>query len=123
MRDRRTGTTSELHRDLVFLGTGFDARIPRLVRELTDGLGIDHLDVTRQYRVLLEGEGDRPTTAGLYMQGVNEDTHGISDSLLSVLAQRAEEICLDIVAHRDGNGQAKTPEPVAAVSAEESHTL
>ena len=119
LTDRRTGTTTELHRDLVFLGTGFDARIPRLVRELTDGLGIDHLDVTRQYRVRLEGEGDRPTTAGLYMQGVNEDTHGISDSLLSVLAQRAEEICLDIVAHRDG----KSPEPVGAVSAEESHTL
>jgi hypothetical protein len=34
-----------------------------------------------------------------------------------VLAQRAEEICRDILAHRGG------PEPVAAVSAEESHTL
>jgi L-ornithine N5-monooxygenase len=117
LTDRRTGAVSELHRDLIFLGTGFEPRIPRLVRDLADGLGLDGIDVTRQYRVRLEAEGAPAPTAGLYLQGVNEDTHGISDSLLSVLAQRAEEICRDILAHRGG------PEPVAAVSAEESHTL
>ena len=110
LTDRRTGTVTELHRDLIFLGTGFEARIPRLVRELADSLGLDRIDVTRQYRVKL----DSPAVAGIYLQGVNEDTHGISDSLLSVLAQRAEEITRDIVAHRT---------PLEAVSAEESHAL
>ncbi len=113
LTDRRTGAVSELHRDLIFLGTGFEARIPRLVRELADSLGLDGIDVTRQYRVKLEP----PSVAGIYLQGVNEDTHGISDSLLSVLAQRAEEITRDIVAHRTSIAA------VSPVSAEESHAL
>ncbi|MGH3463916.1 MAG: lysine N(6)-hydroxylase/L-ornithine N(5)-oxygenase family protein [Kribbellaceae bacterium] len=112
LTDRRTGTVTELRRDLVFLGTGFDARMPRLVRDLADSLELDQVDVTRQYRVKLE----EPSTAACYLQGMNEETHGISDSLLSVLAQRAEEICRDIVAHRERV-------PAAAVSAKESSTL
>jgi L-ornithine N5-oxygenase len=114
LTDRRTGTVTELRRDLVFLGTGFDARHPRLVRELADSLGLDRIDVTRNYR--LELDDAVPSTAACYLQGVNEQTHGISDSLLSVLAQRSEEICRDIVAHRERI-------PAAAVSAKESSAL
>jgi L-ornithine N5-oxygenase len=104
LTDRRTGSVSELRRDLIFLGTGFDKRMPRLVRRLRDALGLARIDVTRRYRMVLDpaSQPDGPSdTAACYLQGVNELTHGISDSLLSVLAQRAEEICLDIVAHRD----------------------
>lgn len=97
LTDRRTGEVTELHRDVVFLGTGFDVRMPRLVRELAGSLELDSIDVTRQYRLELGTAGP----AACYLQGVNEQTHGISDTLLSVLAQRAEEICRDILAHRE----------------------
>jgi len=84
--------------------------MPRLVRDLADDLGLDRVDVTRQYRLDLNGTGGEGSSAACYLQGVNEETHGISDSLLSVLAQRSEEICRDIVAHRERI-------PAAAVSA------
>jgi L-ornithine N5-oxygenase len=113
LTDRRTGEVSVLRRDLVFLGTGFDTRMPRLIRDLASSLHLDRIDVSRQYRLEL---GDTHSTAACYLQGVNEETHGISDSLLSVLAQRAEEICRDIVAHRERI-------PAAAVSADKPSGL
>ncbi|WP_328325430.1 SidA/IucD/PvdA family monooxygenase [Kribbella sp. NBC_00382] len=112
LTDRRTGTVTELHRDVVFLGTGFDTRMPRLVRELAGSLDLDRIDVTRQYQLEL----GVPSAAACYLQGVNEQTHGISDTLLSVLAQRAEEICRDIIAHRERV-------PAAAVSDQEGAGL
>ncbi|WP_343966153.1 SidA/IucD/PvdA family monooxygenase [Kribbella koreensis] len=112
LTDRRTGAVTELHRDVVFLGTGFDTRMPRLVRELADSLDLDQIDVTRNYQLEL----GVPSAAAAYLQGVNEQTHGISDTLLSVLAQRAEEICRDIIGHRERI-------PAAAVSGEEASAL
>jgi L-ornithine N5-monooxygenase len=97
LTDRRTGKVSELRRDLVFLGTGFDWRTPRLIRTLADDLGLAEVSVSRRYRLLVDG----PARAACYLQGVNEDTHGISESLLSVLAHRVNDITLDILAHRD----------------------
>ncbi|MFH8976414.1 lysine N(6)-hydroxylase/L-ornithine N(5)-oxygenase family protein [Streptomyces sp. NPDC017890] len=96
LADRRTGTTRELRTDLVLLGTGFERRMPRMVRDLGDALGLDSIDVTRRYRVEL----GRPSTGALYLQGVNEATHGIADSLLSVLSARSAEITEDILKHR-----------------------
>jgi L-ornithine N5-oxygenase len=115
LTDRRTGTVTELHRDVVFLGTGFDVRMPRLVRELAGSLELDRIDVSRQYRLEL-GTQNAEGPAACYLQGVNEQTHGISDTLLSVLAQRAEEICRDIIAHRERI-------PAGAVSSKEPTTL
>lgn len=94
LRDRRTGAVTELHRDLVFLGTGFSWETPRLIRRLADAVGLDRVEVTREYRLVL-GE---PAVAACYLQGVNEATHGIADSLLSVLAHRSAEIAGDIAA-------------------------
>jgi L-ornithine N5-oxygenase len=98
LTDRRTGAVTELRRDLVLLGTGFARETPRLIRRLADAIGLDRVDVTRQYRLIL----DEPSAAACYLQGANEATHGIADSLLSVLAHRAEEITRDILAHRAG---------------------
>ena len=44
--------------------------------------------MTRDYGLVV----DRPSTAALYLQGINEATRGIADSLLSVVADRANEI-------------------------------
>jgi L-ornithine N5-oxygenase len=96
VRDLKTGGTEQLHCDAVFLGTGFDPRMPRMVRDLADAIGLPDVTVNRQYRADL-GENAR---GALYLQGVNEATHGISDSLISVLAQRSGDISGDIFDRR-----------------------
>jgi L-ornithine N5-oxygenase len=116
LADRKTGATSTLHRDLVFLGTGFVREMPRMVRRLAADLGLDRITVDRRYRLLT---GD-PSEAPCYLQGLNETTHGLADSLLSLAAPRAADITGDILAHRlgvvSGNGHRGVPpaEPVAA---------
>src|SRR5690606_41566341 len=45
--------------------------------------------------------------AACYLQGVNESTHGIADSLLSIAAHRAADITADILAHRAAAGDGR----------------
>lgn len=104
LTDRRTGVVDEFRCDLVLLGTGFVRQTPALVRGLANALGLSRAEVTRDYR-LRTG----PAIGACYLQGVNESTHGISDSLLSVLAVRAADITADILAHR----AAPKPDPVS----------
>jgi L-ornithine N5-oxygenase len=105
LTDRRTGEIEELRCDLVLLGTGFARSMPSLVRRLADALGLERVSVNRAYRLDVPG----PATAGCYLQGVNEATHGIADSLLSMQAVRAWEITNDILAGHAGG----TPEGLA----------
>jgi L-ornithine N5-monooxygenase len=96
LTDRKTGAVEELRCDLVLLGTGFQRRMPWMVRAVASSLGLDRVEVTRDYRLVVDG----PAEAACYLQGVNEATHGIADSLLSVLAPRASDIVHDILGHR-----------------------
>ncbi|MFI1148026.1 lysine N(6)-hydroxylase/L-ornithine N(5)-oxygenase family protein [Streptomyces sp. NPDC020817] len=96
LRDRLSGKTEPLRCDLVLLGTGYDPRKPALVRELAARVGIDEVEVSRAHRVRL---GDAARGA-VYLQGVNEETHGIADSLISVLANRSHDILTDLLARR-----------------------
>ena len=98
LSNRRTGEVTELRRDLVFLGTGFAREMPALIRGLGGAIGLDQIQVNRQYRLIV----DEPSTAACYLQGVNDATHGIGDFLLSVVACRAGDIVNDILAHRAG---------------------
>lgn len=100
---RRTGAVQELACDLVLLGTGFVREMPRLVHDLAGTLGLDQVEVTRDYRLKV------PDAAGAtcYLQGVNEATHGIADSLLSMLAMRAADIVNDILAGFAGGDAAE----------------
>jgi L-ornithine N5-oxygenase len=111
LTDRKTGAVTELPCDLVCLGTGFVREMPSMIRRLASSLGLDEVVVDRRYRLVL-GE---PSTAACYLQGVNEATHGIADSLLSVLAHRAATITRDIAAGRsaagDGPSRAGRSEP------------
>lgn len=108
LTDRRTGEVQELRTDLVLLGTGFSPEMPRMVQEIAKSIGLSEIKVTRDYRL----EIDQPATAAVYLQGVNEATHGIADSLLSVLAPRANDILQDILAHR-GETPAVPPQPTS----------
>ncbi|MFF0200053.1 SidA/IucD/PvdA family monooxygenase [Streptomyces sp. NPDC005017] len=96
LRDRKSGRVDTYRCDLVLLGTGYDQRMPAMVRSLAGQVGLDEIEVDRRYRVKT---GD-DVHAGLYLQGFNEATHGISDSLLSVLAQRSHEISTDMLDRR-----------------------
>ncbi|WP_329095570.1 lysine N(6)-hydroxylase/L-ornithine N(5)-oxygenase family protein [Streptomyces sp. NBC_01439] len=96
LRDRLSGKTEPLRCDLVVLGTGYDPRKPTLVRELATRIGLDDVTVSRNYRVDL----GTPTRGALYLQGVNEKTHGIADSLISVLAHRSHDILTDLLTRR-----------------------
>jgi L-ornithine N5-oxygenase len=94
--DRSHGGCNELRCDAVMLGTGFVREMPRAVRDLAAAACLDEVRVTRHYRLDLP----ESSTAACYLQGVNEATHGIADSLLSVLATRSEEIVQDLVSRR-----------------------
>ncbi|MBY8854393.1 L-lysine 6-monooxygenase, partial [Saccharothrix sp. MB29] len=81
------------------LGTGFAKQQPALTRSLAATIGVEEFTVTRNYRMALPGT----VSARVYLQGVNEATHGIADSLISVLAIRAAEIVEDLLAGRAGS--------------------
>jgi L-ornithine N5-oxygenase len=94
LTDRLSQQTGELSYDRVLLGTGFRKEMPTMISDLVTKLGIAEATVDRNYRLAL------PSDAACYLQGVNEVTHGIADSLLSVAAVRAEEIVTDVVRRR-----------------------
>jgi L-ornithine N5-monooxygenase len=96
LTDWRNGAVQELHADLVLLGTGYDPEMPAIVRRLAERIGLPEIAVTRDYRLVLA----EPSHAACYLQGVNEATHGIGDSLLSLLAHRATTVLQDILEHR-----------------------
>lgn len=99
LKDRRTGLPSELRCDAVLLGTGFNSAMPRLIQDLTESLGLQKTVVDRGYRLRVpDCDG-----ASCFLQGVNEATHGIADSLLSVLASRAQDIVEGLLADRSGD--------------------
>jgi L-ornithine N5-monooxygenase len=94
LTEQMTGRRAELRCDVVLLGTGFEPGMTRLARTIADLAGVAEFAVSRAYRALLPPM----VTAGCYLQGTNEESHGIADSLISVLAIRAGEIVQDILA-------------------------
>ncbi len=106
LNDRMRGCRDELRCDLVLLGTGFESRAPSLFRELAKVCGIGDVRVSRNYRMITPPD----ITAGCYLQGTNEATHGMADSLISVIAVRAGEIVTDLLAHREQAAPPGSPE-------------
>jgi L-ornithine N5-oxygenase len=96
LRDRKSGKVEPMHCDLVLLGTGYRQQLPALVQDLAGRLGLTDLPVSRRYRADL-GES---SWAALYLQGLNEQTHGIADTLISVLAHRSDDITADLLDRR-----------------------
>jgi L-ornithine N5-oxygenase len=84
--------TVALGYDAVFLATGYE-RIEHhsLLNDLSDYLLMNtdaQFQVNRHYKVQTSSN----FSAAVYLQGTNEHTHGLSDTLLSILAVRADEI-------------------------------
>ncbi|KAJ6262345.1 hypothetical protein Dda_3152 [Drechslerella dactyloides] len=88
-------TVEEHEFDLVIVATGYARDMHQELlaptRELLSDPAGERFPVGRDYRVQF-GDGKVSTDAGIYLQGCNEMTHGLSDTLLSVLAVRAGEV-------------------------------
>lgn len=92
MRNNITGDVCECRYDALVLATGYHYRRHF---ELLDGLKPWLIDqpVERNYRLPTSGN----CRVNIYLQGCNEPSHGLSDTLLSVISVRAEEIVSDLL--------------------------
>ncbi|WP_027171571.1 lysine N(6)-hydroxylase/L-ornithine N(5)-oxygenase family protein [Methylobacterium sp. 10] len=93
--DAATGLIAQEPYDAVILATGYrrdrlETIMPSLAPHLTDGT------IGRDYR-LATRPGFEP---GIYLQGFSEPTHGLSDTLLSILVMRGHEIAQSLLADR-----------------------
>ena len=94
LRSTATGEPSEHHYDVVILATGYERQMHRqLLAPLAEYLG--DYQVNRDYRLAT----DERCKAGIYMQGFCQASHGLSDTLLSILPIRADEIAASLYAH------------------------
>jgi L-ornithine N5-monooxygenase len=101
VRDCAAGTCNSTSYDAVVLATGYDRdNGGRLLEGLSNHL--PGLTVERNYR--LKATSD--FAPSIYMQGTSEATHGLSDTLLSVLAIRAEEIASALLVSADARQSA-----------------
>ncbi|GAM88066.1 hypothetical protein ANO11243_060960 [Dothideomycetidae sp. 11243] len=85
---------SQLAVDVVFVASGYERDMHEdLLKDCRSLLpsSSDKFDVQRDYSVRF-AEGKVGSDAGVWLQGCNEKTHGLSDTLLSVLAVRGGEI-------------------------------
>lgn len=87
LRDLATGSTETRRYDAVILATGYERRSHReLLAPLKDYL--EDFRVDRNYQLLARPELQTP----VFIQGFSQHSHGLSDTLLSVLPARSGEI-------------------------------
>ncbi|MGO3030797.1 lysine N(6)-hydroxylase/L-ornithine N(5)-oxygenase family protein [Pseudomonas helleri] len=112
LRNSASGDVSEQHYDAVILATGYERQMHHhLLAPLAQYLG--DFEVDRDYRIVT----DKRCKAGIYMQGFCQASHGLSDTLLSVLPIRAQEICASLYAHDQHHKQGSlTDERVLAAA-------
>ncbi|KAF3924684.1 hypothetical protein AA313_de0206040 [Arthrobotrys entomopaga] len=106
-RENGVDTIENNEFDLVIVATGYARDMHKELlaptQVLLDDPSVERFPVGRDYRVQF-GEGKVGSDAGIYLQGCNEMTHGLSDTLLSVLAVRAGEV-VDSIFKPTANGQ------------------
>lgn len=95
VRNTLDGGTETLTCDAVVLATGFaPAPLAPLLGELAPSTPVP--SVARDYRLTTPDD----VTAGIYLQGGTEKTHGLTSSLLSNAAVRAGEILTSVLERR-----------------------
>ncbi|WP_421085636.1 lysine N(6)-hydroxylase/L-ornithine N(5)-oxygenase family protein (plasmid) [Priestia sp. MF3] len=94
----------ELNLDLVVLATGYDrVSLPSFLKDLEGDLCYknENLQLSRNYRV----ETTDNILAPIYIQGMSESIHGITNTLLSILPIRAGEIVDDLLCNTNAENQ------------------
>ncbi|MFQ1700072.1 lysine N(6)-hydroxylase/L-ornithine N(5)-oxygenase family protein [Loktanella agnita] len=92
LQDGHHNRSEEQEYDLVILATGFRRRLGETIMADLQHY-ITGEEAGRTYRL----DTTEDFAPRIYLQGYCEDTHGLSDTLLSVLAIRADEIAADIL--------------------------
>ncbi len=112
VRDHISGATDTLECDALVLATGFEpAPLRPILGELAPTQTAEQI-VSRDYRLATPAT----VTAGIYLQGGTEKTHGITSSLLSNVAVRAGEILDSVVTGRGGEGCSVRVDPSTETS-------
>ncbi|MDY1045414.1 SidA/IucD/PvdA family monooxygenase [Pseudomonas coleopterorum] len=102
LRDLATGSTEARRYDAVILATGYERRSHReLLAPLKDYL--DDFRVDRDYQLIARPELETP----VFIQGFSQHSHGLSDTLLSVLPARSGEIAAALEQRLEGVDQAR----------------
>ncbi|WP_341523113.1 SidA/IucD/PvdA family monooxygenase [Pseudomonas sp. G.S.17] len=111
MRNLASNKSTTQVYDAVVLATGYERQLHRhLLAPLAEYMG--DFEVSRDYRI----KTDARCQASVYMQGFCEASHGLSDTLLSVLPIRADEIAASLYANvAQSHRGASVPERVLAV--------
>ncbi|KAJ5368802.1 L-ornithine N(5)-monooxygenase [Penicillium cataractarum] len=94
VKDEASDGKEVLEVDAIMVATGYQRDAHEQLLEQVRGLrpaGQTAWAPGRDYRVALDA-GKVSAGAGIWLQGCNEKTHGLSDSLLSILAVRGGEI-------------------------------
>lgn len=94
LRSNANSEVSSREYDAIILATGYERQMHRqLLAPLAEYLG--DYSVSRDYRLIT----DERCKAGIYMQGFCQASHGLSDTLLSILPIRADDITTSLYAH------------------------
>lgn len=101
LRDLASGATVKRSYDAVILATGYERQAHR---QLLEPLApyLQEYQVGRDYRI----QAVPGFQAAVYMQGFCQASHGLSDTLLSVLPIRAEEIAASLYGFVGGQSKA-----------------
>ncbi|ODV90027.1 hypothetical protein CANCADRAFT_99623 [Tortispora caseinolytica NRRL Y-17796] len=94
--------SSDEHRyNVVVCATGYDrvTAVRHLLRGCEAFYDLETLPVTRTYQLTPRKEANVAPGVGIWLLGCNESTHGLSDSLLSVLAITGKDVVEDIADH------------------------
>ncbi|AZC19676.1 MULTISPECIES: lysine N(6)-hydroxylase/L-ornithine N(5)-oxygenase family protein [Pseudomonas] len=103
LRHGASGEREVRHYDAVVLATGYERNLYRdLLAPLQAYLG--DFEVDRNYRLIT----DERCKAGVYLQGFSQASHGLSDTLLSVLPIRAQEIADSLYEHGKTRGHSRS---------------
>ncbi|MCL9656769.1 SidA/IucD/PvdA family monooxygenase [Pseudomonas protegens] len=103
LHNSASGEREVRYYDAVVLATGYERQMHRqLLAPLQEYLG--DFEVDRNYRVIT----DERCKAGIYMQGFSQASHGLSDTLLSVLPIRAQEIADSLYEHGKTRGHSRS---------------
>jgi L-ornithine N5-monooxygenase len=96
----------------VILATGYERQTHRaLLAPLEAYMG--DFEVARDYRIVT----DERCKAGIYIQGFSQASHGLSDTLLSVLPIRADEIAASLYEHDRSRGKGRSVQDLLLATA------
>lgn len=111
MHERFTGKRVKQHYDAVVLATGYERRThEHLLADVQPWL--NGFDSKRDYRLRTRAD----FLPDIYLQGYCEATHGLSDTLLSILAIRSAEIAASVLARTPAQAEAPPPSRVAVLA-------